>query len=168
MIYSLKRHKLLKILSKQRNIFSLTKTGVIAVEKVIILDKLKCSEIELKNILSELFINKEVKYYNNGFIGYYSTVDGVSSFTKNKYINEFFKFLKNIFLNISQILVPILSLIITIIVITKENKKDKKELDKIKTTLEVIINEQNKMELQLIKHTNQLSENDSLKLNKRN
>lgn len=117
-----KRNNLLKLLSNKRSAFDLGigEQTIIGISYEDILQNLNCSLDELHLITSELFENKEIKYYNvNGIEGLCCTLKGVVAFSNNKYKNDAIDPYILRAKNISTILVPILSLIITIIALTQ-------------------------------------------------
>lgn len=156
---NLKRHKLLRILSKQRNDLELEKAEYnslgVTFEKIF--EGLNCDEDELKLITSELYTCEEIGYHDaNNVIGLFAKGNGLSAFANKKYYRQYWKRITELTKNAVQIIIPILSLLIAFVALTikfeslnksTENKIDnlekqvieiKSELDK--TKKEMILN----------------------------
>ncbi|TXD55576.1 hypothetical protein ES044_17930 [Polaribacter sp. IC066] len=119
-----KRHNLIVMLSKNRTskelrINLLEKTGF-SFENVC--KKLKCNRKELHEITSELYENQEILYTNIELKGLYGTRKAIEADTNNKYKKRYYDLWLNVGRNISQILIPILALTITILVIVEDNQ----------------------------------------------
>lgn len=158
------RHEVLRILSKQRYTVEMLhhkKEVSLGVSFNIILSELKISRAELYIVTAKLYEEEEIEYYNNGFMGLYSKRKGVSSFYDKKYLNlNTFK-LRNTATFYSNIIIPILFLIITLYTLSKsENRVDEyyKELQRI-----VKIAEKNKSILDSVENHTKNMGNDSSK-----
>ncbi|MCL5130533.1 hypothetical protein [Algibacter sp. L4_22] len=149
----LKRHKLLGILSKQRNDLELKKAeyNALGVPFEKIYSELNCNEDELKLITSELYTADEIGYHNAyDIVGVFAKDNGLSAFANKKYSRIYWKRVSDLTKNAIQIIIPVLSLLIAFIALsikieslnkTTDNKLDnlekqvielKSELDKTK------------------------------------
>ncbi|WP_264543090.1 MULTISPECIES: hypothetical protein [Flavobacterium] len=143
-----KRHKLLEILATRAIAINLReiKESATGVSYEEICKKLKCDRTELYQISSLLYIEKEVIYHNNyGVNGLCATEKGISSYTYKKYLRARNSRIKNNIKDIVSILIPVLSLIITILVILKNNGQTNRETQSIKERIQVIENKINKL-----------------------
>lgn len=133
MNYNLKRHKLLRILSKGRDNFHIIKNrkSVFGVSFDEIYKKLNCDGDELHNISTELYTSKEIEYFDyDGVIGLFSTAEGLTSFSNKKYINVFWGNFFNTSKNIVQVFIPVFSLIIAYVALTTKTENLKKQYEK--------------------------------------
>ena len=152
MSLELKRHKLLGILSKQRNDLELKKAeyNALGVPFEKIYSELNCNEDELKLITSELYTADEIGYHDAyDIVGVFAKDNGLSAFANKKYSRIYWKRISDLTKNAVQIIIPVLSLLIAFIALsikieslnkTTDNKIDnlekqvielKSELDKI-------------------------------------
>lgn len=145
----LKRHKLLELLSKQRNNVELDKAeyNALGVSFEKIYKKLNCNEDELKLITSELYTADEIGYHDTyNIIGLFAKDKGLSAFANKKYSRIFWKRIADLTKNAVQIIIPILSLLIAFFALTikietlnseTEDKIDKieKEIDSLKSQI---------------------------------
>ncbi|AIJ37139.1 hypothetical protein K5L04_07085 [Flavobacterium psychrophilum] len=148
--YNLKRHKLLEVLSTQNLNVQLRKEGCLAlgISYEEIYSKLNINAFELLIITSELYENKEIGYHNAYNIeGLYSETLGISAFSNGKYKKAHWNEIISKIKDVTQIVIPVLALIIAIITLTTklENSelKNKKELNQIKASIEKLENKQN-------------------------
>jgi len=155
----LKRHKLLGILSKQRNDLELKKAeyNALGVPFEKIYAELNCNEDELKLITSELYSADEIGYHDaHNIVGVFAKDNGLSAFANKKYSRIYWKRISDLTKNAVQIVIPILSLLIAFIALTikietlnksTENKIDnlEKQVIELKTELE-----QNKINIKKI------------------
>ena len=152
MSLELKRHKLLGILSKQRNDLELKKAeyNALGVPFEKIYSELNCNEDELKLITSELYTADEIGYHDAyDIVGVFAKDNGLSAFANKKYSRIYWKRISDLTKNAVQIIIQVLSLLIAFIALsikieslnkTTDNKIDnlekqvielKSELDKI-------------------------------------
>ena len=115
MNYKLKRHKLLKTLAPSSLEMHAKKLGVSFDD---IYKILNISESDFHKIASRLYNEDEIKYTNVDHEGVYSTIKGLQSFTDKKYLNEFNQILTSNIKNAVQIIIPVLSLIVAVTVVT--------------------------------------------------
>ena len=159
MDFNRKRHKTLKFLSHNRvlfdsgqteNNFSLGKSFT-DIEEELNYDRSNC---EL--VFSKLYFDEEVKHTNTSVFGLYLTQKGLDSFTNKKYVKENNKIIVNWFRNFAQIVIPILSLSVAILVLFLKfnsisadiklnlNKEFKKDFQRLEMKIDSLI--QNKEE----------------------
>ena len=145
------KHKLLGILSMQFIISGINTSENIGLTYDEILEKLKITRLDLDRLTAELFVNKEIAFQNiQGPDGLFSNEIGVMAFSTKKYKKRHNDQIINISKNITQILVPILSLLIAILAIiwkidaNSENNKKVEVLEKRIIDLEKIIKTENK------------------------
>jgi hypothetical protein len=147
---NLKRHKLVVILSKQRNDLELEKAEYnalgITFEKIF--KELNCNEDELKLITSELYTCEEIGYHDaSNVVGLFAKDNGLSAFSNKKYQKLYWKRITDLTKNGVQIIIPILSLLIAFVALTikfeslnksTENKIEnlEKRVSEIKSELE--------------------------------
>ena len=169
-----KRHKLLEILTKQRNDVDLGKSesnayGIMFSD---IFRELECDEDQLKLITSELFSSDEIGYFNaNSIVGLFVKSNGKTAFSNKKYLKRIIEQRKEIVKFLVQTTIPILALVIAIITLSlKFNSlkiQSKEELQK----LESIIKEQgqriNKLEKYPSKNQIENKKKDSLNFRKK-
>lgn len=157
-----KKHQLLKILSKQYIIGwgSEKSSGLTEdeIERV-----LKIDNFQLKTITTDLCENDETKHYKPDDIqGWMATEKGVASFNTKKYERIQSKYIWESIKNWVQTVIPVLSLIITIMVIIKNDKATYKELQELKGQIEYIKQQESKFEAPAKIFSNQNAESDSL------
>lgn len=137
---NLLRHKLLGILS-ERLAFAEDKKGeTLGVAFDDIYRQLKCNETELRILISELLENKEIGYVDDGIIiGLHAWEKGVAAYSTKKYRYVFWK---KLFGSISlsvNIIIPVLSFIISCIAlyisITSNNSTKNKKQETVKQQL---------------------------------
>ncbi|MEE9363109.1 MAG: hypothetical protein V3U92_10980 [Cellulophaga sp.] len=133
---NLKRHKLLGILSKQRNDLELKKAeyNALGVTFERIFEELNCNEDELKLIESELYSCEEIGYHDTyNIVGLFVKDNGLSSFSNKKYKHLYWKRITDLTKNGVQIIIPILSLLIAYVALTIKfeslNKSTDNKLD---------------------------------------
>jgi hypothetical protein len=129
----LERHKLLKILSVQRKKLETKKLHdeILGTSFDELFQKMRCDDGKLSEITSELFDNKEIGNYNQHNInGLVCDNKGLTSVSNGKYKARYWKDLWNNLLTISQIIVPILALLIALIAVldSRQSKAQKEEL----------------------------------------
>lgn len=146
------RHKLLRILSKQRSLASIDSSGktVLGVSDNDLLNELNCQQTKLHEIVSELRNQKEVDFFDNNFIkGYFATDYGYASYTNKIYLRKYYSNILTTFKDGVQILVPLLSLIISVIAVsttykysTEKNKEHnviiENKIDSLNTRIEIL------------------------------
>lgn len=144
----LKRHKLLKILSVNRIKFEAGKLqgGVLGTSFDELSQKMRCDILKFNVIASELYDNNEIRHYNQHSInGVYCENNGITSFSNGKYKARFWQDIWNNLLSISQIIVPIMALLVALIAVldsrqsrehTEEILQLRKELYKLQETQE--------------------------------
>jgi len=127
---NLNRHRLLKILSEQY-IKSNVGDEPLGVSWEEIETKMNCTRSQLMEISATLFDEEEVDAHNAfGIEGLYAKVKGASSYTTKKYKRENDKLLFEQTKNWIQILIPVLSLSITLyVVINSERRIDNKNTE---------------------------------------
>ena len=128
MNYNIKRHQLLSLLSHQKTLSELSDVDFsdnpnsfeIQLSCVNILEKLKINSYELNILIKELIENKEIDYYywiDEDKRGLFATSKGISSFANKNYLKIKKKNKTYNIKDIVQILIPVLSLMATILVI---------------------------------------------------
>ncbi len=127
-----KRHKLLGILSIQRNNFNLKKASnnTQAIDFETILKELNCNEDELQIITSELYSCDEIDDYTYSFKGLFAKKNGLTSFSNKKYVNIIRKNRIENAKSFVQIVIPIFSLIIAYVAITTKSENIQKQYGK--------------------------------------
>lgn len=149
MRFNRKRHLLLKKLSEkyiQKNM----KGGAVSLGMSIIeINKLlKVDNLTREKIVSELLRANELILYDfgdkSGF--FIEHKNGLSAFSDKKYLKRNENIIINWFKVFVQIAVPVLSLIITILVIIKDDSKTTKEIQSIEQKVEDLKNKINKLE----------------------
>lgn len=117
----IQRHKLLKILSDKRIKFDsdeLANNEPLGISFDDLLEKMKCNIYKLNVIASELYRNEEIGYFNTSdFKGIFLEKKGLTSFSNNKYKARYWKDILSNLLTISQIIVPIIALVIALITV---------------------------------------------------
>ena len=162
-----KRHKLLGILSKQRNDLDLNKAeyNALGVPFERIFKELNCDEDELKLITSELYTSDEIGYHDAyNIVGLFTKDNGATAFANKKYWKRILERRKERIKFFVQTVIPILALIIAILSLSVkfDNLKlqSDKELEKLKTNLKEQENRLKKLEMKTIEQTT----TDSLKI----
>jgi len=145
-----KRHRLLSIVSERLVEIELDKNSEhmlgVSLEELMI--KLNCTDIELRKIVSKLFEEKEVGLYDVSYKGFYCEEKGLTSFHDKKYLREIEKRVFERIKNWVQVLIPVLSLIFSIIIyISAESKlkQGQQEIEKLKRDIELIRKNQTKI-----------------------
>ena len=125
MKYKLRLHKILKILSEKHMLADLNNGEIIGVSNEFLCEKVNIDKYKFREIVSVLYECGEIEDYNcNDLKGIYATEKGISSFAQNKYIYSFLGDIVIFLKGIVQILIPILSLIITLVVVSKNNNQN--------------------------------------------
>ena len=135
------KHKILEILAHQNVISGLpdAKNSDIGLDDEVILAKIKITVTKYELLKLSLFEEQEVGRHNPKYVlGLYATTKGVHSFNTRKYIIENQNVLKTKVKDIVQIVVPVLSLIITILVIVRNDVKTNKEIETLNHKIEAI------------------------------
>lgn len=161
---NLAKHKLLYILSNQYVIGWRTKEAC-GLSESAIKNELSISDFQLKILITDLCQNDEAKHYKpEEDEGWMATNKGVSSFNNKKYklINR--KNIWNPIKNWVQTLIPVLSLIITILVILKNDITTNKELLELRERIEYIELQESKLQVPTKIFANQNAETDTLKI----
>lgn len=128
----LKRHKLLGILSKQRNDLELKKAeyNALGVTFEKIHKELNCNKDELKLITSELYTEDEIGYHDAyDIVGVFAKDKGLSAFANKKYYRIYWKRISDLTKNAVQIIIPILSLLIAFVALTSKIESLNKSTD---------------------------------------
>jgi len=117
----LKRHKLLKILADRRVKFEANKLPEdkrLGISFDELTKKMNCDILKLNLIASELYDNNEIKHHNAyGINGLFCEKEGLTSFANNKYKARYFRDIWANLLTISQVIVPILALVIALVTV---------------------------------------------------
>lgn len=159
------KHKLLKILSKQYILGWQSKKEPVGLTKNVITKELSISDFQLKLLITDLCQNDEAQHYKpDEDEGWAATKKGVSSFNNKKYELLNRKKIWDSIKNWVQTLIPVLSLIITILVILKDDKATNKELLELKERIEYIELQESKPLVPSKIFLNQNIETDSLKI----
>jgi len=137
-----KRHKILKLLSDSFIKFNSNirdenfKLGISFDE---LQRELKCNRHELEIIIVSMYNQNEVKHTNVDVYGLISTSNGFDSYVDKKYLKANTKIIINILKNFTQIVIPVLSLVVAILTITIKldilKKQYDKELQRLETTI---------------------------------
>lgn len=153
----LKRHKLLGILSKQRNDLELKKAeyNALGVPFEKIYSELNCNEDELKLITSELYTADEIGYHDAyDIVGIFAKDNGLSSFANKKYSRIYWKRVSDLTKNAVQIIIPILSLLIAFIALSIKieslNKSTDNKIDNLEKQVIELKSELNKTKNRII------------------
>lgn len=115
MNFNKKRHQILKALANSSIEMEPENLGVNFVE---IYKTLNINESEFKKIAARLYNEQEIKYTNVDVEGVYSTSKGLESYIDKKYLREYQNRIITLSKDISQITIPILSLVVAIIVLS--------------------------------------------------
>jgi hypothetical protein len=126
---NLSRHKLLKILADKYLKVNQGQEQALGVSWEDLMAKMNCSLGELMDISSTLFDEQEVdKHDAYGIKGIYAKMKGVSSYSTRKYRKENEKLIFERFKNWIQVLIPIISLLVTLyVVIASERRIEDKD-----------------------------------------
>jgi len=162
-----KRHKLLGILSKQRNDFDLNKAenNSLGVPFNKIFEVLDCNEDQLNLITSELYTSEEIEYHDaNGVVGLFAKDKGSTAYANRKYRKRIIERKKEFIKFFVQIAIPILALIVAILSLSLKFNNLKlqsdKELQEINSKLKELDVRLNELELKPIKE----NKTDSLEI----
>ena len=101
--------------------------------------ELKCDRNTCEEIFSKLYLNEEVKYTNVTWKGLYLTKNGLNSYASKKYLKENNSIVFGWFKVFTQIVVPIMSLMIAVLALTLK-------FDSITEKIETKVNEKNTQE----------------------
>jgi len=152
---NLRKHKLLGILSEQYILSEIgeTENKEIGLNDDIILSKLNMSKYKYELIKQSLLDSGEVDRHNPRYIlGLYSTLKGVSAFNDRKYTKAFSDDIINIFKNIVQIVIPVLSLLIAYyaiqLKISEVNNHTQKQIDTLQQEIKILKSNKLKPEIQ--------------------
>lgn len=157
----LERHKLLKILAARRIKFE---GGIHSEDERLgisfdeLTNKMNCDILNLNLIASELYDNKEVKHHNAyGINGLFCEKEGLTSFANNKYKARYLRDIWTNLLTISQIIVPILALVIALVTVlnSRQSKEHTEEIQLLRTQL-------NKLKVQQDSQTDRISNIESI------
>lgn len=137
---NLKRRRLLGLLAKRQIEVDLGKTNnVVGISFEDVLTFTKCDDIKLAAITSELFDAEEIAYYNHdGLKGLFCELKGVTSHSNKKYKKAFTSAIKGNVKDFVQISIPVLSLLVAIMVITREDTKRTKEIQATEQKVEAL------------------------------
>ncbi|WP_370409040.1 hypothetical protein [Tenacibaculum dicentrarchi] len=164
---NLKRHKLLGILSKQRNnvVLKKAKPMVLGISFDKIYKDINCNEDELELISSELYDSKEIQHFeNSNIIGLFAKDKGVTAFANKKYINRIIERRKERV----KFILPILAILISSasLYFSKFANIDEKKFDKVNKEIQMKIDtlelQVNKLELKSYNNLNENNDIDSL------
>lgn len=154
MRYNRTRHKVLLLLSEKFNKLLNEKTGSIGGNEVGLSNEELNSILNIDNrkrrlIFSELFENKEVMPYHLGGISgcFINSEKGLESLANEKYLERNREIVKNWIKDIVQIAIPVLSMIITVLVIIRDDTKRDKEMKDIEQKVEELQENIKSMEL---------------------
>lgn len=140
-----KRHKLLKILTKQRKDVVLKKVETISLGVLFdkIYDYLDCGEDELHSITSDLYTSDEIGYHDaDNIVGLFAKAKGVTAFANNKYLNRVRDRKKEKIKFFAQTIIPVLALVVAILSLTVKFDDLKLQSDRELQKLKSIIKEQ--------------------------
>jgi hypothetical protein len=152
-----KRHELLSILSQRLvNIdIKVSNNLAIGISFAELASSLNCTQEYLRKIASRLFEEKEIDLYDVKFKGLFCTEKGLASFLDKKYLYLQETKIFDRFKNWIQVLIPVLSLLFTIIIFTKSESKLRKvdiEIQKLKQDLDIIKNSKDSTSIQTDRH----------------
>jgi len=137
----LQRHKLLKLLSDRRVKFEsnqLSEGERLGIPFEELTQKMNCDILKLNLIASELYDNKEIKHHNAYNInGLFCEKEGLTSFANSKYKARYWRDLWTNLFSISQLIVPILALVIALIAVidSRQNKVHTEEIQLLRKEL---------------------------------
>lgn len=130
------RHKILEILSKHYVKTEVDDGFILGLPFELLYKKTNLDKYRFREITSVLYDEKEIEYHDaNGVIGIFSTEKGLASFSSKKYYKLFWNNIFDNLKSIIQIIIPVLSLVITIMVINKDDLKTTKEIQKMKNEI---------------------------------
>ncbi|MBX2963743.1 MAG: hypothetical protein KF687_14630 [Cyclobacteriaceae bacterium] len=163
---NLKRHRLLKILAGKYIKVNLKEENALGVSYEDLRDKLNCGQGELLELGFALREEEEIDFHDaHNIKGFYCKEKGIASFNTKKYVRLNEKLIFDRVKNLVQTLIPILSLVITIGVITiseiRLNAKQD-EIERIENRLkeiELIIIHNEQQSIQTDAPENDLSQN---------
>jgi hypothetical protein len=138
---NLKRHKTLEVLSIKRIQFDsgqIDSGFTLGVSFEELQSELKSDREKCEIIFAPLYNENEVEYTDVGVKGICLTQKGLTSFSNKKYVKENKKIILNWFKNFVQIAIPVLSLIVAILVIIKDDIKTSKEIRAIEQKVELL------------------------------
>ena len=150
-----KRHELLRILTKKRKDIDLRKSkdNVSGVSYDVIYKELKCNAEELHSITSELYTSNEIEYHNNyNIIGVFATKNGVTSFNNKKYLNRIKEKRRESIRFFVQTIIPVLALVVATLSLSLKFDNLKMQSDK----------ELEKLEYKLLKQKERIDNMESL------
>jgi hypothetical protein len=157
----LKRHKLLKILADIRVKFEaqqLSENEHLGVSFDELTKKMNCDIIKLNLIASELYDNKEIKHHNaHGIYGLFCEKEGLTSFANNKYKARYLRDIWTNLFTISQIIVPILALVIALVTVL-DSRQSKERIEEI----QLLRKELYKLQVQQDSQTNKILNLESI------
>jgi hypothetical protein len=143
MRYNRTRHKALLLLSEKFNKLLNEKTGSVGGNEVGLSNEelnslLNIDDRKRRLVFSELFENEEVMpYHLDGISGcFIHSEKGLESLANEKYLERNREIVKNWIKDLVQIAIPVLSLIITILVIIRDDAKRDNEMQDIEQKVE--------------------------------
>ncbi len=146
MNYTIKKHKLLKILAPHNiNVQSGLINSPLGISFEDIHKKLNVTHEQLLTISSELFDLKEIGYHNaHNVEGLYAEEKGISAYSTKKYLKQYRKSIIDNIKDIIQIVIPVISVIIAYLAITLKietfNKKNEEQINTLEKRLKIIEN----------------------------
>tara|TARA_R110002020_G_scaffold94849_1_gene227905 strand:- start:782 stop:1306 length:525 start_codon:yes stop_codon:yes gene_type:complete len=168
MRFNRKRHKLLKSLAEKISKIKESKIAIPGNEAGFTYTEIESllgiSRMERYKMLSELFEAKEIMPFrlDNGSSGcFINSKEGITALSNKKYLIRNEKIILDWIKNFVQIVIPVLSLIITLAVIKNDNSKKSKEIQTIENKVESLQENIKSMELK-IKTLPNRKKNDSL------
>lgn len=142
MKFNIKRHRTLKILSKNRVLDDIGESNnktLLGVSFDEIQSKLGYDRKKCELVFSALYENEEVEYTDMGIKGLFLTRKGLVSFSDKKYIKENNKIIIGWLRNFVQIVIPVLALVIAVLSLTLRmdilKMQSDKEMQKLTTTI---------------------------------
>jgi hypothetical protein len=140
----LKKHKLLTLLSDKTiraESGQLLEGESLGVSFEDLTKEMRCDILKLNLIAAELYLNKEIGYFDNEIKGLFCDKNGLISFSNNKYKERYWKSFWDKMLTANKLLIPILSLIVAILAISlsMSDKEYKTDLHKIIQSQERIL-----------------------------
>ena len=135
-----KRHELLSLLYKKRADAELRRSdNIIGVSFEEIEKSLNLTQDELLIVTSELIELEEISFHDaSGIKGLFCSKKGATSFANKKYLRANNARIKNDIKDIVQIIIPVLSLIITVMVIALNSSEKTKEIKAIEQKVELL------------------------------
>ena len=154
MRYNRTRHKALLLLSEKLNHLLENKSGTVGGNEAGLSNDelnslLNIDDRKRRLIFSELFENEEVMpYHLDGVSGcFINSEKGLESLANEKYLERNREIIKKWLKDFVQIAIPVLSLIITILVIVRDDSKRDKEIQAIEQKIEGLQDSIKSMEL---------------------